>query len=390
MSFIYDDKQLIEDLIKAGLDFDNTFSKKAQTTKLNPDQAKIALILLDNIENVVNPDEPIISSNLDKPEGLLDPYLEGIGALVRYVAANQLMVNGHRIAYDNINKPPAKDTAAYIPYELEANSFTGQWENQPTDRTLKNTFFINKDLLINYLMSLQAESHKQKNKLLEFKLKTLIGEANRIFNIKIDPNYKPPTKPGSEEPGKEPGGKPGETPGGQPASGGSSQSVKALVQMLPLQLDRIDFTRISRFFTALTNLMGAYSGPKSAEIKNNINNAMGVMQVTANMTANKDTVLSMRSSHEDVAMMLMSNTGTPVGRAYVPFLWNMQNIIVSTAAVVENFYIMYAGEDDERAKDKFTDEEIRKIKEQFLFIKNKNLEKLQGLRANANKVGIAI
>jgi hypothetical protein len=92
----------------------------------------------------------------------------------------------------------------------------------------------------------------------------------------------------------------------------------------------------------------------------------------------------MNASWSDIADML----NPPVGQKYTAFLQQLQSVVRSVAAVVGVFYVMYVRE-DERSKTNFTPDERAKVEDQIIgdgAVKVKNLETLQGLERNRDKV----
>lgn len=200
MSFIYDDKNLINELLKSALDFKLKFTKEgqdaaAQATKtVNADFANLET-LLSNLEKSANPTQdpaPDTTSNVSyEGEGpapkLTATNLENLGALCTWLEANKMTVGGQRVVYRPGEDPPPG--GAWRPFKLEGNAGL----QEVADRSMvKNSYHINKDLLVAFIVSRQAALAKKPNKVEEVQLGDLIAESNRLLRTKIPEKYTEP------------------------------------------------------------------------------------------------------------------------------------------------------------------------------------------------------
>lgn len=332
MSFIYNDEKLINELLKSAIDFENRFLKKAQQAAPGPapdPQAvrnSAALKLLDNLEKSVDPDEPIISSTTDEAK-LYSYHVENLGALLNFVIQNGITVGYKPIAVEaNPNDP------SYVFYKLEGNA--GFNESADRSRQTKG-FYVNKDLLVQYIKSLQKIAHESGNEVMRVQLGSLIDQANNQLGTKIDPNYKPKEKPGQPEQPQQPG-KPGQI------SSVEMELLKSLINNLPLQAESIDFTRIKYFCDTFEKLLQNSRHAEAPSILTNISNLKTAMENASQMTSSKgDLRISTSGTWQDIKNQLASTVAGAVTSSYRPFLDNLSYIVTTAAALVDSLYAMY-------------------------------------------------
>lgn len=190
MSFIYDDPNLIDNLLKSALDFQVKFTKQGQAAAAAVNNDKVNLdTLLNNLQNPVSGSG--ISYEGDAAPRYDDSSLENLGALVSFLAMNKITVGGKRAAYmANEATPELEANQDYHYYKLEGNA--GLVEVQ--DRTkITNGYFVNKNLLVKFIQSRQAKLATKPNKTEEVQLGALIEQANDLLDTNIDPKFNPNT-----------------------------------------------------------------------------------------------------------------------------------------------------------------------------------------------------
>lgn len=208
MSFIYDDPNLLDALIKSALDYNRKFTKEGQAEDKD---IKNVNLLISNLEKSFAPPKPgtvskappgapkvSFESDPDpakkglpqtKP-GLTASNLETLGALVSFLATNRITVDGKRAAYHFNEESNIADKEDYHYYKLEPS---GLVPGTPDRSRVIQAFFVNKDALVKFIQSRQAALSVKPNKVEEFYLGYLIAQANDFLNVNIDPKYKPPT-----------------------------------------------------------------------------------------------------------------------------------------------------------------------------------------------------
>src|SRR5271170_1450788 len=118
MSFIYNDPKLIKQLIKSALDFEQKFVKKGQTAPVSTTPAPVDISALqDHIKQLQaqlrppakDPNAPATVSSQGANDVSLDvTHLKNLGTLIAFLATNQIMVDGKRVAYapnENVQDP---------------------------------------------------------------------------------------------------------------------------------------------------------------------------------------------------------------------------------------------------------------------------------------------
>lgn len=190
---ILDDKDLINQLLKHGSDFEYKFTSHGQAAAATIDANAALKQLLDNLESQLYPPErdpnaPAIATQSDGPVNLTSTNLEGLGALVSFLAQNKITLDGQRIAFFQKEDPKSED---YQLYRLEPNA--GFLER--ADRTkVTDGFFVNTDLLVKYIRTLQASQAKKPNDVLRVQIGALIDQANKLLGTKISETYQEPEK----------------------------------------------------------------------------------------------------------------------------------------------------------------------------------------------------
>lgn len=187
---LLDDKNLINKLLKAALDFESKFTKSGQDASVNKEQqSTIVRSMLDSLE------QELSSNDLGKVsyEGFVakEPELDvnnliDLGSLVDFLSLNKITVGGQRIAYDEMENP---NNEAYSLYRLEHEAGLNEdLSRQPQ----KLGHYVNKDLLDKYLVSLQASMQKTPNPVLQAHLNQIIKQAKTLLGSKINEKYTPP------------------------------------------------------------------------------------------------------------------------------------------------------------------------------------------------------
>ena len=191
MSFIFEDSNLIDQLIAHGLDFAVKFTKRGQAAVNAVDQDRTALLAqIKNLQDQINPAGaskdpnagPTISHEGDAALG--SPQLESLGDLIKWLAGNKTMLDGKRIAFDT---NPNSDE--YTPYKLETHTATPQQRGQDL-----GMFYVNPDLLKKYLVSLQAYEQQNPNTAMQVQLRARIQDANQELGLDVNPQYEAPEK----------------------------------------------------------------------------------------------------------------------------------------------------------------------------------------------------
>jgi len=234
MSFIYDDKNLLAQLLKAGQTtnqkepvptamrhtlFGLSDKEKAEQAAQQAEQAgqqatqneksdarnapafeqDRALILqwIDNLlKDAGGPQKGSneIGTDSDGDVALKGTDLDSLGALTDFVAKNKITVGGVRAVYLQTENPQDKQN-----YQLyQAGGSAGLSVADPAKVT--NGYLVNKALLTQYIISLQGKQAKNPNPIMGTKLNKLVQESNRLLDTQISSEYKDPqtTIPGDQ------------------------------------------------------------------------------------------------------------------------------------------------------------------------------------------------
>ena len=192
MSFIFDDQNLIEQLLSSGLQDELKFTKKGQAAAGATDQNRATLLQhIKNLQDQLQPSGvvkdpnagPTISHN--GATALGSPQLESLGDLVQWLANNGSKVDGQLVA--SAAKPA--DDENYTLYKLETHTNTPQQRGQDPAG-----LYVNADLLKKYITSLQAEETSHPNAIFQKELSSLIEDANQALGLNIPVQYQAPEK----------------------------------------------------------------------------------------------------------------------------------------------------------------------------------------------------
>lgn len=188
MSFIFDDKKLLEELFKSATEFENKFTKKGQATNsLSPELLnyfKMTKKLVDSLESTQFPSPTEVSTLSDDPQPLNVNNANSLGNLLLFLANNEIAVGGKRVAYTK-SEGPADDT--YLPVNADMLTLVDSRGGED-----KKQYYTNKDLLSKYLVSLQVTAKDKKNKILELMVGKLIENVNKIFGTNLSKTYQAP------------------------------------------------------------------------------------------------------------------------------------------------------------------------------------------------------
>lgn len=193
MPFIYDDSELINQLLRSALDFDFKFTKRGQAATAVGNQNRAALLgHLKDLQDQLNPAGkdpsagPTVSheGEAGARAAIGSLQLESLGDLIKWLATSKITVDGKRVAFDT---DPQDES--YTLYQLETHTATQQDCGQAPGR-----FYVNPELLQKYLVSLQAYEAQHPNLPMQVQLQARIQDANQELGLNINSNYKIPEK----------------------------------------------------------------------------------------------------------------------------------------------------------------------------------------------------
>ena len=190
MSFILEDKKLVNALVRYGL------SKKAQQNLGASPQDFAALRgILDNLsKEITTPGSSVIegsqvSTESDQAANLTAPQLENLGTLVKFLADNQITLDGQRVAYPadaNIQDP------RYQLFKLEGAA--GTLELARNNEAVKYGYRVDKNLLSKYLDSVRGQLAKEPNPVLNVLVQARIQDVNDQLDAGMGAEYKQPER----------------------------------------------------------------------------------------------------------------------------------------------------------------------------------------------------
>lgn len=203
MSFIYDDKKLLADLIKSAVDHEVKFNKHGQIAadpSVNAELRNYLTLtkkLADQLEQKYFPppaDAAAVSTGTGKDANLGVPELSSLGNFLDFIVNNQITVGGQRVAYGANEKNP--DPRQWKPVTAEQVKFMMETQTAEGDRAqFQADYYVNPALLSTYINSMLRDNSKEDESTQRF-TKTMLGariqDVNRIFKTKLTTDYKEP------------------------------------------------------------------------------------------------------------------------------------------------------------------------------------------------------
>jgi hypothetical protein len=190
-SFIYDDQDLINELIKLAQDLpaprENVELPEAQTAQ-NP--ITNLLKLINGLQSHINPQrEGVIyhEGDVTNRPSLTSTNLESLGDLLRFLSSSKIIMDGKRIAYNSDEEKQVGQ--GYKFYSSETHTYS-----EPMRGDANKGFYINPELLRSYVVYLQSYNANNPQPGMDIMLKSLISEINKSLNLGMQ-DYKQQAAP---------------------------------------------------------------------------------------------------------------------------------------------------------------------------------------------------
>lgn len=205
MSFIYDDENLISQLLIQAIEFEKKLNKQAQVApnaKTNVEFQNLLNLsdkLVDQLKSQFNPEPKDPNASDIKASSGNGPKiadLNTLGNFLEYMVTNNVTVNNGRVVYAGSEEPP--DKKVWLPINAERSVLAIESIDAEGKRTqLHADYYVHKDLIQRYLVNLSSQIPKadeETQKLMKALLGGLMETVNRIFRTKLTPDYKPPVE----------------------------------------------------------------------------------------------------------------------------------------------------------------------------------------------------
>lgn len=354
MSFIYEDDKLIYELIKSAVEFKTKFNKSGQ---LAADPAvnveyknylNLSSKLADELWQQYSPKEKDPSEiSASQDAGMTISDMTTLGNFFDFIANNQVTVGGDRVVYFANDAPPNLDKKKWLPVDAEQSKLLMESVDQSGNRKpTEGSYYVNKDLLSTYIVSLSAMIGKEEaeaQKMMKALLGGIVEKINTIFKTNLTTNYVPPTAKttpkvdvagGGEEPHATP------TPvGGAAGEQSQLEIIKNLADALPLDVDTIDFARITWWINEYKKIMNASKneGRQSADLAAISGITTHMAQATALTIDSKQNFNLSGTDSSTVESWIKP----PAPEKYLSFLYHLRSVLESTANLLNNFYAAY-------------------------------------------------
>lgn len=180
MSFILQDKQLVNLLIKAAQ------AAPAQYAGVGPQDFAALQGIIDNLEKQLSAGPaagPEITTGSGNSAALTSLNMKNLSSLVNFLGMNGIKVNGKNVVVGANDLP---NDPSYVPYQFEGDS---------TFRPSTNlTFKVNKPLLEQYLNTLRGQLVQNPNPVMSAQVEAMVQEANQQLGTNVSKTYQEPAK----------------------------------------------------------------------------------------------------------------------------------------------------------------------------------------------------
>lgn len=327
MSFIYNDKKLIQELIKAAIPAVPLAGQSAQAAQSTlAEQNKQSLEMAKKL--VANLQEQLSGNGFSaEREGaqLFPKHLENLNKLVNFLSYNGIEYNSMLISLDVSEQSAMGGKSGSVYYAGLDEIAKAKYAPYLTDNNGKPLYYVYKDGLIAYLKDLLSKG----NEILNVMLQKIIDEANQVLKLNIPkelPKQDPPKQDGPVQPGKQ---NP-QTPQAQPAL--SSQLFSDLINDLPFHINNIDFDRIDNFFTSYQKFLSENIAQRRVDtVSRSISNARASMGHVSNNSNSAYKIFSLSNLNIDSVRLWAKQ---PAGQYIHSLLDALVQVIFHTHNVV--------------------------------------------------------
>jgi len=186
----YDNQELIDKLISIVGINKNAQGLPAPQNAQESDATNSLLKLITGLQKSLSATDkrdprtaPVISHEGDvtKKLSVNSTSLESLGDLIRFLSNNKIIVGGKRVVYAKEEEKPQSDE--YKPYSPETHTYGPGMRG---DANIE--FYVNPELLKEYVSYLQSYNAKNPIPLMEMQLKSIVGEINsdKDFGVSVD------------------------------------------------------------------------------------------------------------------------------------------------------------------------------------------------------------
>lgn len=358
MSFIYDDKNLLNKLLKAG----QTQPQVTPAAKTDPAvrtrAVETARQLLSNLEQQVSGKDVFTAGRDDA--AARTTHLKDLESLLQFLNFNKIAHNAKEIVIPNrpqLMQPSYYEgliKSGYTPYSSDGK--------EPYQ------FYIDKAALMAYLKSLQGSANAIQNAMVN----SLIEKANAAMQLNLvkDTLSQPltPTKPHVDVAGSttvelaDPKVAPNKVVD-------NSQLFAQIGTTLPFDTHDIDFNRINAFFKLYTQLIGYNQTNKNVRGDSKTQVFAAIQQAEAAMAkASSNTPINRRNFPLDNlnAAKVAGWLKNPQGQYFDSTIQALLTVIQNTEVVVEDLYNSYSRRASTDAADKMSTELHNLVQQQII------------------------
>ena len=189
MSFIYENSNLISELLKAATESETKLSKQGQVDPAAQQNADALRMLLNNLRSQITPlkEGPEQVGHAAGVADLASRNMDSMGDFVEWLSKHGTRVGGAIVVYPGNVDRPSED---YGFYKIEPGTEIVVPLARP-DRSVV-AYWINPGALKKYLVSLQADPKLKSNTMFQVQLLKLIQDANRQLDLDVSEKYQAP------------------------------------------------------------------------------------------------------------------------------------------------------------------------------------------------------
>lgn len=343
MSFIYNDKNLLNKLLKAG-------QAKPVAPGFTNDAVNTARQMLANLDQQISGKDVFTAGRDDA--SARTTHLKDLDSLLFFLSYNKIAHNGKDIVVPNRQESTQNKNlvdSGYIPFSVDGK--------EPYQ------YYIDKIALVAYLKSLQSSDNPIQNAMIN----SLIEKANAKLQLNLtkDTLSQPAqTKPNVGVAGSTVNDVANPKTVNQSSNQVDNRQIFAQISTtLPFDTHDIDFNRIINFFKLYTTVIGNAGAPSKSSVFAAIQQAKTAMNKASSSTPINRVNFPLDNLNP---AQVQSWLKPPQGQYFDSLLQSLITVITNVEVVVKDFYNSYSRRASTESADKMSEELHNLVQQQIL------------------------
>jgi len=199
MSFIYENKNLIPELLKVAQTAAPAVAPDPNTDVEFKNYLSLTQKLTDQLQKSYGFKEPdpneAAEVSAENKSDIKVPDLNTLGNFFEFIAKNKIMVGGKRVVYLGEEEPT---DITYKPIDAERSEALAKEDIKDGQRSaIRAEYYANQELLVQYINNLLENASKQpprEQQFIKVMLGALLEKINKIYGTKLTTEYKKPGK----------------------------------------------------------------------------------------------------------------------------------------------------------------------------------------------------